>query len=293
MRYTLRQLHIFIEIARVQNVSRAAKRLHVSQSAANEALLNLERAFEFELFDRVGNRLVLNRNGERVLREADILMERTRRFEENVLQIRPSPNIRVGASFTIGNHIATRAMAMYLEREPDSNVDLDIGSTPAVVEQVARGDVDIGMVEWPLSHPDVVLQPWREDELVVFVSPHHPMASKKVLAEDDVLNAKWILREANSGLGHAFNTAMSKFSGRYQVFLELRHNEAIKTAVEAGLGVGCLSKIAVQRDIDIGEVVPLIIPGVDLTRRFYFVLPKRAPRGQAVDLWLEVCQQFI
>ncbi len=292
MRYTLRQLQIFIEIARVQNVSRAAKSLHVSQSAANEALLNLERAFEFELFDRLGNRLSLNRHGERVLREADKLMQRAHAFEESVLQIRPSPDIRVGASFTIGNHLATKAMAMYLEVEPNSTVDLQIGSTPDIVEKVAQGNVDVGMVEWPQSHPDVVLAPWRDDELVVFVAADHVLAKKGTLSEDDVVNARWILREPNSGLGHAFNTAMNAFYGRYHVFLELRHNEAIKTAVESGLGVGCLSKIAVQRDIESGTVVPLTIPGVDLTRRFYFVMPKRATKRPAIELWLSVCAQL-
>lgn len=290
MKFTLRQLQIFIEIARDQNVSRASKRLHISQSAANEALLNMERTFGFDFFDRQANRLVLNRHGERVLREADKLMSKARFFEEEVLQMKPSLGVKVGASFTIGNHLATRAMAKYLENEPEADIDLVIGSTPDIVAKVADAKVDVGMVEWSFHHQDVLLTPWREDELVVFVSASHPLAKHKVLSRQDISQAKWILREPNSGLGHAFSSAMGTYFQDVTVYLELRHNEAIKTAVESGLGVGCLSRIAIQRDLDRGEVVQLTIPGVELMRRFYFATAKRSANGRAVERWIDVCK---
>ena len=290
MRYTLRQLQIFCEIARHQNVSRAAQRLHVSQSAASEALHNLEKAFDLKLFDRVGNRLQLNVHGERVLREADRVLAEAQGFENRLLGINPVPDILVGASFTIGNHLATKIMAHYLEQQPEANVSLDIASTPAIIEQLVEGRIDLGMIEWPLNHPDVQLIPWREDELVIFSAADHPFARRGVLSREDILSARWIVREENAGLRRGFDMALAEYSDSLNIFLELRHNEAIKTAVLSGLGVGCLSRMVVDRDFERGDLVPLSIPGTNMRRQFYFAVQKNAAPSMARDLWMDLCQ---
>lgn len=293
MRYTLRQLQIFSEIARHQNVSKAAQRLHVSQSAASEALHNFEKAFDLTLFDRVGNRLVLNSHGERVLREADLILVQAQSFEHRLLGIKPVPDIVVGASFTIGNHLATKVMARYLEEQPEADVSLDIASTPAIIERVVEGQVDVGMVEWPHSHPDVQLIPWREDELVIFSAVDHPLAKRGVLSEEDILSARWIVREENAGLRRGFDMAMARYAESLNIFLELRHNEAIKTAVLSGLGLGCLSRMVVAREFEHGDLVPLTIPKADMRRQFYFAICKTAPPSPARARWMRLCDEVV
>jgi DNA-binding transcriptional LysR family regulator len=290
MRYTLRQLQIFSEIARHQNVSRAAQQLHVSQSAASEALQNFEKVFDMALFDRVGNRLVLNAHGERVLREADAILAQAQGFENRLLGINPIPDISVGASFTIGNHLATKIMANYLEHQPKAHVSLSIASTPSVIDSLVEGDIDIGMVEWPLAHPDVQLIPWREDELVIFSAADHPLAARAELSEEDILDARWIVREENAGLRRGFDMAMARFARSLNIFLELRHNEAIKTAVLSGLGLGCLSRMVVAREFEYGDLVPLVIPGADMRRQFYFAIRKTSARSAALELWMKLSE---
>lgn len=293
MRYTLRQLQIFSEIARHQNVSKAAKRLHVSQSAASEALHNLENAFDLALFDRVGNRLVLNQHGAKVLREADQILAQAHMFEQKMLGIKPVPDIAVGASFTIGNHLATKIMARYLDEVPAADVSLEIASTPAVIDQLVERKIDIAMVEWPLSHPDVQLIPWREDELVIFAAKDHPLAKRGELSERDVLAARWIVREENAGLRRGFDMAMARYSASLNIFLELRHNEAIKTAVLSGLGLGCLSRMVVAREFEYGDLVPLTIKGAEMRRQFYFAVLKTSPPSEARQLWMRLCDEVV
>lgn len=293
MRYTLRQLQIFSEIARHQNVSKAAQRLHVSQSAASEALHNFEKAFDLALFDRIGNRLLLNNHGARVLREADQILSQAQLFEDRMLGIKPVPDIVVGASFTIGNHLATKVMARYLEEQPEADVSLDIASTPAVIDRLVQGQVDIGMVEWPLIHPEVQLIPWREDELVIFSAVDHPLAKRGVLSDQDILSARWIVREEKAGLRRGFDMAMARYASSLNIFLELRHNEAIKTAVLAGLGLGCLSRMVVAREFAHGDLVPLTIPDADMRRQFYFALNKTSPPSNARVLWMRLCDEVV
>ena len=75
------------------------------------------------------------------------------------------------------------------------------------------------------------------------------------------------------------------------IYLEFKHNEAIKKSVEAGLGIGCLSEIVLQNNFKTGELVPLKLPKRDMKRTFYFALPKNRPVTTAVEWWMEQCSR--
>ncbi|MEM9255939.1 MAG: LysR family transcriptional regulator [Pseudomonadota bacterium] len=292
MKYTLRQLQIFLAVARHQNISRAAQSLHMSQSAASEALLNLEHTYAVKLFDRASNRLALTATGHTVRREAESLLAHCQRFE-TVLKDHPEiGHIKVGASFTIGNHLATRYLAGYLASYPEADVQLDIANTPDVVHRVLNFEVDLGMIEGEVQHRDLQLIPWREDELVVFCAADHPLARKKSLSTRDIKEAAWILREPDSGARYTFDRAMAELLPDINIYLELKHNEAIKNAVESGLGIGCLSRIVLQKNFANGDLVPLRLPRRTMRRTFYFALPRERFAVEAVESWMSVCRHM-
>lgn len=292
MKYTLRQLQIFLEVARQGSISRAAQILHMSQSAASEALQNLEHAYDVALFDRVGNKLALNAVGHTVRKEAQSLLDHCLSFEQILKSHKALGHIKVGASFTIGNHLATRCLAGYLATYPDADVNLEIANTPEIVAKVLNYEVDIGMIEGEVLHRELELIPWREDELVVFCAAHHPLASKRVLSTRDIKEAAWILREPDSGARQTFDKAMAGLLPELNVYMEFKHNEAIKNAVESGLGVGCLSQIVLQRNIANGDLVPLQLPRRDMRRTFYFALPVERFSLESVECWMDTCRHI-
>lgn len=290
MKYTLRQLQIFLEVAQQQSISRAAQCLHMSQSAASEALQNLEHAYEIALFDRVSNKLTLNAVGQTVRKEAQSLLEHALGFEEVLQSHKELGHIKVGASFTIGNHLATRYLAGYLGQYPDADVTLDIANTPEIVARVLNYEVDIGMIEGEVQHRELELIPWRDDELVVFCAANHPLSAKSNLSTKDIKNAAWILREPDSGARQTFDKAMAGLLPDLNVFMEFKHNEAIKNAVESGLGIGCLSRIVLQRNFANGDLVPLTLPRRDMKRTFYFALPRKRFGLESVQFWMNTCR---
>ena len=290
MRFTLRQLQIFLAVAKYQNISKAAESLHMSQSAASEALLNLEHSYEVTLFDRVSNKLTLNAIGQTMRKEAENLHTHCQRFEETLKDHKEVGHIKVGASFTIGNHLATRYLAGYLEEYPGAEVELDIANTPEIVAKVLNYEVDIGMIEGEVQHRDLELIPWREDELIVFCAANHPLAQKKILQTRDIKQALWILREPDSGARHTFDRALAGLLPDINIYLEFKHNEAIQNAVESGLGIGCLSQIVLQKNFANGDLVPLKLPKRDMRRTFYFALPKKRVHPEAVDSWMQNCR---
>ena len=289
MKYTLRQLEIFVAVARHQNISRAAESLHMSQSAASEALLNLEHSYEVQLFDRMRNKLCLSPIGNTLRKQAESLLRQCQDFDDALRMHKDVGHLKVGASFTIGNHLATRYLAGYLARYPHAEVALDIANTPEVVAKVLNYEVDIGMIEGEIQHRDLKLIPWRGDELVVFCAADHPLATKKVLRAADIKAADWILREPDSGARHTFERALAGLLPDINIFMEFKHNEAIKNAVESGLGIGCLSRIVLSKNFANGDLVPLTLPRRDMRRTFYFALPKKRHDSQALAAWMQTC----
>ena len=291
MHFTLRQLQIFLAVAKHQNISRAAQQLHMSQSAASEALHHLENNYDVQLFDRSRNRLVLNTIGHTLRKEAENLLSHCQNFESRLKGHSELGHIKVGASFTIGNHLATHYLAGYLQEFPEATVQLDTANSPDIVSKVLNYEVDIGMIEVEAYHRELEFIPWRDDELVVFCAASHPFADKNVLTDKDLKLAQWILREPGSGARQTFERAIGSLLPDIDIYLEFKHNEAIKNAVESGLGIGCLSEIVLHRNFMNGDLVPLKLSRRSMRRTFYFVVPKSPTRKNSVEAWMRICQQ--
>lgn len=289
MRYTLRQLEVFLATAHSENVSRAAAGLAMSQSAASGALRELEQQFDVQLFDRIGKRLQLSEFGRQLRPAAEDLLARARAFEQSLSGEEVSGRLQVGATLTIGNYLAVPMIADYRQRYPGADVALTVANTAAIAEGVANFELDIGLVEGEFVHPDLQSQHWQGDELTVFAAPGHPLAGRGALSDRDLLRLDWIVRESGSGTRQTFERAMHGLLPDLRIVLELQHTEAIKRAVEAGLGVGCLSRISLVEAFARGSLVPLRVPGRDFTRELYIVLHRHKYHTAGLRRWLQLC----
>ena len=292
MKYTLRQLQVFLATANFQNISKAANNLAMSQSAASSALSEMEAQFDIQLFDRVGKRLQLNSLGHALRGQAEALLRQAEDLELALQQHSAVGHLKVGATLTIGNYLAIHIMSRFLQELPGAQVALDVANTATIAAKVKNFELDVGLIEGEISDPELDVTPWMEDELVVFCAPDHPLATKKKLSEKDILNAQWILREQGSGTRQAFDWAMHGILPELTILLELQHTEAIKRAVEARLGIGCLSRVALKEAFSRGSLIPLPIPNRNLKRQFYFILHKQKYRDSSIDQWLELCQSL-
>jgi DNA-binding transcriptional LysR family regulator len=290
MRYTLRQLEAFVAIARSENVSRAAETLNLSQSATSGALAELENQFAQQLFDRHGRRLRLNEQGRLLLPRAVELLDRAEEIEALLRGERGLGNLRVGATLTIGNYLAPLLIAGFLQRNPESRVQLQVHNTATVVGLVSRYEIDLGFVEGVVRDPEVEVEPWVEDELVVFCAPSHALAARGVASLQELAREPWILRERGSGTRDTLEQALRHWHGGLAVRLELEHTEAIKRAVESGLGVGCISRLALRDAFRRGSLVAVETPELDLRRSFQFVWHRGKHHTAAIRAFLDDCR---
>ncbi|ARN73970.1 LysR family transcriptional regulator [Oceanicoccus sagamiensis] len=291
MRYTLRQLEVFLATAHFENVTKAAQSLAMSQSAASGALKDLEQQFDMQLFDRVGKRLQANEQGLSLRPKAQALIEQARALEQELVNHKDIGHIKVGATLTIGNYLAVGLMAEFMRENPSAEIQLEVANTEAIAKQVLNFDLDLGLIEGEFHHADLEVSHWRDDELVVFCAPNHPLAAKQVLTDQDLLAADWILRETGSGTRQGFDRAMHGLLAEQTIKLELQHTEAIKRAVEAGLGISCLSRITLEDAFQRGNLVPLLVPHRDFHRAFYVILHKNKYRSTGIQRWLALCTQ--
>ena len=290
MKFTLRQMAVFIAVARQESVSRAAQALSLSQSATSTALGELERLYDTQLFDRVGKTLRLNELGQLLLPQAVELIERAEAIE-TVLQGRAGfGKLRIGATLTIGNYLATQIAADYLKRHPESSVQLQVHNTETITDQVARYELDLGLIEGSFKHPDLVAEPWVADELVVFCSPTHPLAGKGRANLSELANEYWIVREPGSGTRETLDRALRDHQSELKVRLELEHTEAIKRAVEFGLGIGCISRLALREAFRRGSLVAIETPELDLLRYFQFLWHKRKFQTAGMREFIVLCR---
>ena len=291
MHFTLKQLRIFLAVASHENVSRAAEELSISQSAASTALKELEHRFNISLFDRVGKRLQLNEQGALLRPQAAALISQATQIESALMNHSDMGGIKVGATLTIGNYLAIGIIASFMQEHPLAKVELTVENTESIAYKVLNFELDIGLIEGELQEPDLDVDLWREDRLIVFCSPHHPLAKANKLKDQDLVEADWIVREKGSGTRQAFDRAMSGLLSETNLRLELQHTEGIKRAVEAGLGIGCLSELTLRDAFVQGTLVPLCAPQRDWRRKFYFILHKQKFLSRGVQSWIEHCKK--
>jgi DNA-binding transcriptional LysR family regulator len=172
---------------------------------------------------------------------------------------------------------------------PDAQVGMKVANTEAIVERLLHFDCDIGLIEGEVSHPDLVVERWLEDEMVIFCSPNHPLAQAEKVDSAMLAQQPWILREHGSGTRWQFDRMVSPALDKLTVRLELEHTEAIKRAVESDLGIGCLSRLALREAFRRGSLVELATPQFDLRRHFYVVRHEGRHEGRSVRAFRQVC----
>lgn len=290
LRTTLRQIEVFVATAQKGNVTQAAGALGLTQSAASMALADFESQLGVRLFDRIGKRLALNEDGRMLYPQAVEMIERAHELEQFGKAARPV-DLRLGASSTIGNYLLPQMLGRFRQTRPGSRFELEVGNTRQVMQRVLHFEVDVGFVEGPCTDADIEAIFWRADELAICTRPGDPLAQPGAATVEALRNADWILRERGSGTREVVEQLLTSQLGEIRLAMELGGTEAIKRAVESGMGISCLPKIALVGAIERGNLVMLDTPFLKLTRAFHILLHKQKHRTEGLESLLEFCQR--
>ena len=291
---TLEQLRIFVAVAERLHVTEAARALNLAQSAASSAIAALEARHGAQLFDRVGRRIELTAAGRLFLPEARAVLAAAEAAERVLSEIgglaRGSLSVR--ASQTIGSYWLPRHLVAFRRAHPLIDMRLSIGNTAQVAESVEQGKVELGFVEGATENAHLDILPVALDQLTLIVGAEHPWAARTTLAAEDLLAGEWVLREEGSGTRSAFEAALRGLGvdpARLHIVMEMPSNEAVRAAVEAGIGASALSASVAAPSLEAGLVheLPLRLPD----RAFYALSHRERRRSRAAEALLAIIAQ--
>lgn len=281
MALNFHQLHIFYTVADKGSFSMAAQALHMTQPAVTMQVQSLEEYFGTKLFQRSTKKIDLTEAGRTLLpfakqsidliQNTDIAMSKFTHMLEGRLQL--------GASLTIGEYILPRLLGPFSKEYPSISVSLKVMNTTQILEEIFNHQLTFGLVEAPIHHPEVRTEIVLNDELKLIVPADHPLALRDEVTLDDVLLYPLILREQGSGTRQVMEEELRRVGcgpERMRIVMELGSTGAIKSAVEAGLGLTLLSPTAVRHETALGIFKIKSIQGLTFTRHFYSIYLKAA-----------------
>jgi DNA-binding transcriptional LysR family regulator len=294
MAITLRQLEVFQKVATTGHATRASEEMGITQSAVSMAIAELERFAGAPIFERRGRKLLLNDRGRHILPDVIDVLNKVSGIERflNDSVGEPVGVLKVGASTTIGNYLLPLLVGAFERRYPRAKALLEVGNTRQIEVAVETGEYDLGLIEGPSHLSTLKVSPWREDELVVVVGREHPLVAPRTASAADLQKMSWIMREKGSGTREVFETAMASAGIACKIAMVLGHTEAIKKAVEAGLGIGCLSSMAVQRELNNGWLVEITTP-LDLHRTLYIVTRESDYTSRLISAYLSLLENTV
>lgn len=292
MSITLRQLEIFIAVAETAQVTKASKKLFVTQSAVSMALAELENQLGGSLFDRHGRSLLLNARGRFLLPLAKDITCQVSNIETIMSERNDtlSGSIEVVASTTLGNYILPYLIGAFKRVHPNVHVNMLVYNTRYAEKLVFDNEMDVGFVEGPVGREDILWRPWFEDELVVLCGPTDPLAHNEVFdIKTDLKGKKWIMRESGSGTAATIRERFGDYMNEVNVVMEMGHPEAVKRAVESGTGITCLSALSICREAENGWLKGLKVEGLDMKRQLRIIQRKDREVSDALTEFLSFC----
>lgn len=255
---SIKQLKVFASIARHGNLGQAADEVFLSKGAVSQALGELEKRLGTPLFDRVHPRLKLNDQGRALQPLAEEVLSRIQDIEHLFDDGgAPTGTLILGASQTIGNYL----LPVLLAKVPGAEARVQINNTFELCEKLAHFELDLALIEGENHHPDLVTQPWLEDEMLVVCAPSHPLADQRAVSLEALAGNDWVLRENHSGSREQFDRELAPRIGALGKVLALNALEAVMLAVEQNLGLTFVSKLAVQDRLASGRLCALPVAG--------------------------------
>ena len=293
--FTLDQLRILKAIAAEGSFKRAADTLYVSQPAVSLQVQNLEKQLSVPLFDRGGRKAQLTEAGYLLLNYGEkiitLCQETCRAIED--LQNLQGGTLIVGASQTTGTYLLPRMIGLFRQKYPDVAVQLQVHSTRRTSWGVSNGQVDLAIIggEVPSDLQDTLqIIPYAEDELALILPTFHPLAKVETIQKDDLYKLKFISLDSQSTIRKVIDKVLSQGgidTKRLRVEMELNSIEAIKNAVQAGLGAAFVSTTAIEKELTMNVLHIARIREVEVRRTLYVILNPNRYRSKAAEAFIK------
>ncbi len=288
---TLKELEIFYHLCQNPHLSNLSKEIGMSQSAISLALKSLENKLSEPLFDRIGKKLILNDRGklfrEKTYEHYLALLDSKDMFKESKL----FGTLKIASSKSIGNFVMPDIIHRFLTENSDIKIDNTIENSATIIQSVLEGTIDMGVVESKCTNPFIIAETISKDRLVV-------VTSDKELAEkprfiDSLLDKRWIIREDGSGTRELFLNELSDMAKKLNIFMVYHDFEEAKRLLGLDREIlTAISKFAVQKELESGELYEVELTNITFEREFYLIYHKQKYKNRLFEAFLTHLRTF-
>lgn len=272
MNLTLRQLSVFQAVARHLSYTQAAQALHLSQPAVSMQVKQLEENLGLPLFEQLGKKIYLTDAGREFFnysQEISRLLDEAEEVIETLKGIRRG-KLAVSVAST-ANYFATRLLADFYRQHDGITISLDVTNRRGLLDQLTNNETDLVIMGRPPEELDLITEPFMDNPLVVIAPSDHPLAREKDIPMEALQQETFVVRESGSGTRIAMERFFSEQGVHLTTGMEMTSNEAIKQAVEAGLGLGIVSIHTLTLELETGRLAILDAHSFPILRHWYIV----------------------
>lgn len=291
-----RRLQVFHAVARLLSFTKAAETLHMTQPAVTFQVRQLEEHFGARLFDRTHNKIRLTEAGGRAFEYAERIFSLYDEMESSVRELtgEVSGILKLGASTTLAEYFLPNILGRFKQEFPDVQIRLKESNSDGIANLVENNQIDLGIVEAEIDGKNLHVQKCGEQEMMLVVSPSHPLANHTCVSAEELGNFPWICREEGSATRGILLDYLEQHGmnyGELDVVMELGSPESIKGAIGANLGMSILTLATVQKDLRLGTLKAIPLKPA-LRRPFYFIHKKQKYQLRAMDELVTFIYQY-
>jgi DNA-binding transcriptional LysR family regulator len=273
------ELQVFLAAAEEENFSAAARKLHLSQPAISFQIQGLEQRLNTQLFQRIGKRISLTEAGRELVPMAREMVNLSLRIEETMClqQGIVKGHVQIGCSTSPGKYILPHLIGAYRKMYPEVQFTVEVMSRQQVEAKLKAKEIHIGVLAMCSKEKDLECFPFFTDELVLIAAPDHPWARRGTIHPSELKETEWILREGGAATRQTVTDALAECgvpADDLRVAMELGSVEAVEAAVEAGLGVSIVSRVAARRGLELGRIKTVAVEGMNVRRQVFLARNK-------------------
>jgi DNA-binding transcriptional LysR family regulator len=272
MHLTLRQLAVFESVARHLSHTKAAEEMYLSQPAVSMQIRQLEEAVALPLFEKLGKKIHLTEAGRELYHYAQMVRRQLEEAEEVLEALKGLNKGRLAVSVaSTANYFATRLLAAFKQQYEGVAVSLDVTNRRTLLRQLEHNEADMVIMGRPPEDADLVAEPFMDNPLVVIAPAGHPLAGQHGIPVRRLADELFVVRERGSGTRIAMEKSFAEQGRSLKTGMEMTSNEAIKQAVEAGLGLGIVSLHTLELELVAGRLIVLDVESFPIMRQWHVV----------------------
>lgn len=280
-------------VVELGGVNEAGRALHIGQPAVTKRLRALDSSYAVPLMQREGRRLELTPAGERVYTYARLVLDHQTSLLEDLESLRAGHNrLRLEVTFAIGEHLLPELLLRFADAHPEYQIDSRMGYTRRIQTHLATGLADLALLEQAPDHPDILVQKWLEDEVVLVCGPAHPLWGSDLIAVTDLLELKFVLREQRSSMRLILDKALDDIGiHKLSVAMEVGSTDTIVEMLDRGKHVSFLPRFAVEDALAEKSLYHIKIHGLRIKRTLWIARTRSNLNSPVAEAFIQLLRE--